>query len=119
VLHSGYFFVWVLVYVVGFALTFRVFLLPGKGDGMATTTFPQVEEGILPRGFVRLSEAYRLLHPSDAPAAHAPEPDAEDGNWVSPSTGLLGAKAALAAIGLEAYAALCIYIIWRYFGLFR
>jgi hypothetical protein len=86
---------------------------------MATTTFPHAEEAILPRGFMRLSEAYRLLHPSDAPAVPAPKPDAEDGTWVSPSTGLLGAKAALAAIALEAYAALCIYIIWQYFGLFR
>lgn len=86
---------------------------------MATTTFPQVEEAILPRGFMRLSDAYRLLHPSEAPAVRAPEPEIEDGNWESPSTGLLGAKAALAAIGLEAYAALCIYIIWKYFELFR
>jgi len=86
---------------------------------MASTTYFDAEEVTLRQGSMRISEAYHLLHRSEAPAVPvASDPDI-DGMQVSQSASLLGAKAALAAICLESYAALCVYIVWQYFRLFR
>jgi hypothetical protein len=90
---------------------------------MASTTYPYGDEGIMPREFVRLSEAYRLLHLTEARPvsgpAPVPVPIFDDGEQVSQSAALRGAKAIVSAIFLESYGALAIYVLWQYFRLFR
>ncbi len=90
---------------------------------MASTTYPHGDEGIMPREFVRLSEAYRLLHRTEVPHVPGPAPEPmpilDDGEQVSQTAALRGAKAIVSAIFLESYGALAIYVLWQYFRLFR
>lgn len=90
---------------------------------MASTTYPQADEGMMPQGFMRLTEAHRLLHRPEVSAVPSPAADPmplfEDGEHLTGSTALRGAKAAVAAIFLESYAVLAVYILWQLFRLFR
>ena len=85
---------------------------------MANTKYSRADEGV-PQGFMRISEAYRLLHASEAPAVPINGPDARGGSVESQASALLGAKAAVAAFCLESYAALCVYIAWEFIRLYR
>jgi len=86
---------------------------------MAGSAFLHADGETLPQGFMRLSEAYRLVHPSEVPAVPAPGLDVDGGNQVSQSEALYGARAVIAAICLESYAAVWIFIAWQYFQIFR
>jgi hypothetical protein len=90
---------------------------------MASTTYIQGDEGMMPQGFVRLTEAYRLLHRPEVRAIPPLAPDTaavvEGETELTRSVALQGARAVVAAIFLESYAALSVYILWQIFRLFR
>jgi len=65
----------------------------------------------LEEGFVRLTEAFRLLHRSEAGGVPIPEPSVDVACESLPSA-LGGARAVVSAIGLEAVAALCVGGVW-------
>ena len=75
------------------------------------------EEALLNR-FIRLTDAYRVLHPYE-PQLEGPIFQGDAGNFEVPQGALGGAKAVLAALFLESYALLSVFIVWHYFLLFR
>lgn len=85
---------------------------------MSSPSRLQADEEILLRRFVRLTDAYRVIHESEPEPQLAPEQVGENGQ-ITLSGALSGARGAVSALFLESYALLAIYIIWKYCGLFR